>query len=145
MFRIFRFSPTSCWSVCGGLLATALLPACAPVEPVNGCALAAANRREVLRAHDYLNTAIPARILALHYQGVPIYHAALIYRIPEGWCAYDDTWGTRRLYLPADASAFPPPLLAARAASPGQAVDDARWLENTSQAKPVASAGDSVR
>ena len=122
----------------------AFLPACAPMEPINGCALAAANQREVLRAHAYLNTAIPARILALHYPGGPIYHAALIYRIPEGWCAYDDTWGTRRLYLPAEAGAFPPPLLAARAASPGRSVDDARWLENTSQrAGPAAQVGDS--
>ena len=143
MFRISSFLPIQRASLCTGLLALTFLPACAPMEPINGCTLAAANQREVLRAHAYLNTAIPARILALHYSGGPIYHAALIYRIPEGWCAYDDTWGTRRLRLPTEASEFPPPLLAARAASPGRLVDDARWLENTSQPGPAARVGGS--
>ena len=94
-------------------------------EPINGCTLAAVNEREILRARNYLNTAIPAKILALHYVGAPIGHSALIFRADEGWYAYDDAYGTRQLSFPG--STMPPPLVIARAAFPGAAIDEAHW------------------
>ena len=85
-------------------------------EPPNGCTLAAVNEREILRARNYLNPAIPAKILALHYVGVPIGHSALIFRADEGWYAYDDAYGTRQLPFPG--SLMPPPLIVAQARIP---------------------------
>ena len=111
------------------LLLLSLLPGCAPLEPVHGCTLAAANRREVLRAKAYLHPAIPARLLVIGYAGRSMGHAALVYRLdPEGWFVYDDTCGSRQLKLPATA-AFPAPLDAARAAFPGSDIAVARWYE----------------
>ena len=112
---------------CLGAVLLALLPACAQMEPINGCTLAAANRREILRAQHYLQPTIPAKILAVHYVGTPVGHAVLIYRIDEGWCAYDDTYGTRQLPFPG--STMPTqPLQIARAACPFASVDEAHWL-----------------
>ena len=95
-------------------------------EPVNGCTLAAVNEREILRARNYLDPTIPAKILALHYVGVPVGHSALIFRADEGWYAYDDTYGTRQLPFPGS-TIPPPPLLVARAAFPGATIDEAHW------------------
>ena len=95
-------------------------------EPVNGCTLAAVNEREILRARGYLDPAIPAKILALHYVGVPIGHSALIFRADEGWYAYDDAYGTRQLPFPGSTMP-PPPLVVARAAFPGATIDEAHW------------------
>ena len=109
-------------------LLLALLPGCAPLEPINGCVLATANRREVLRARAYLHPAIPARLLVIGYPGRAMGHAALVYRLdPEGWFAYDDTFGSRSLGLPST-TAFPAPLAAARAAFPGHAIARAWYL-----------------
>ena len=55
-----------------------VLSACAPTEPINGCTLAAANQREVLRAKGYLHPGIPARLLQLRYPSGPMGHMALI-------------------------------------------------------------------
>ena len=70
------------------LLFAALLPGCAPQEPINGCVLAAANQREVLRARAFVHPAIPARILGVHFAGQrQIGHALLIYWVDGGWWA----------------------------------------------------------
>lgn len=96
------------------------------MEPINGCAIAAVNQREVLRAKAYLHPAIPARLLQLRYPRGPLGHMALIYRIDEGWCAYDDKYGSRRLSLPRTTT-YPRPIDAARAAFPCVAISDAFW------------------
>ena len=111
------------------LLLLALLPGCAPMEPIHGCTLAAANRREVLRARAYLHPAIPARILNVWRPGVSIGHSALVYRLdPEGWFAYDDSFGTRQLEIPATVG-IPDPLAAGRAAFPLWTIARATWYE----------------
>lgn len=116
------------------LLCLLLLPACAPVEgtrgePYAGCLLAAANRREVIRAAAYLHPAIPARILCVRFAGAAGGHAALIYRLdPEGWCGYEDTFGSRPLGLPASAPLPAPMEAAQRLFGPGQPVAAAAYL-----------------
>ena len=95
-------------------------------EPENGCVLAAANRRAALQARAYLHPAIPARILKLHFTGSPINHAALVYRLPEGWFAWDDTAGTRDLSFRGDQ--LPDPLAAAHEAFPCRRIDGAQWF-----------------
>ena len=107
--------------LCGGC-------ATGPDEPVNGCVLAAANRREILRAGGYLDPAIPARILGITFAGRPVGHAALVFRLQSGWWVYDDVFASRRLHLPAAAS-LPDPILAARAAFPGCPVATAVYLD----------------
>ena len=98
-----------------------------PPEPVDGCVLAAANKREVLRAHAYADPALRARILGVAFAGRPVGHAALVYRLDAGWWVYDDVFASRPLHLPA--VTFPDPILAARAAFPGQPVATARYLD----------------
>ena len=112
------------------LLLLALLPGCAPLEPINGCTLAAVNRREILRARAFVHPAIPARILVIGYPGRSMGHAALVYHLdPEGWFAYDDTYGSRSLAF--HDAALPDPLSAARAAFPGSLIARACYLKDT--------------
>ena len=107
----------------------ALLPGCAPLEPINGCVLAAAREREVLRASAYLPRAIPARILVIGSGDRSMGHAALVYRLdPEGWFVYDDTFGSRPLGM-TTAGAFPDPLAAAAAAFPARPIARAWYLD----------------
>ena len=109
------------------ILAAGLLAACTPLEPPNGCTLAAANRREVLRAHAYVDRAIRARILVVAYPGRTMGHAALVYRLePEGWFLYDDRDGSRPLAVPRTA-AFPAPMTVARLAFPRAPIVAASW------------------
>ena len=116
-------------------LLLALLPGCAPLEPVNGCTLAAANRREVLRARAYLHPAIPARLLVIGYPGRSMGHAALVYRLdPEGWFVFDDTCGSRRLTSTSTAS-FPDPLAAARQAFPTSPIGRAWYMDDQPAAR----------
>ncbi len=109
-----------------------LLPGCATPEPIDGCLLAAANRREVIeRARPFLHPAIPARILLFRSADNRAGHAALVYRLPEGFICYDDTSGSRPLRCPwPDARTFPPALTVARVAFPGWPVGQAWWLES---------------
>ncbi|MBE7157348.1 MAG: hypothetical protein INR62_02725 [Rhodospirillales bacterium] len=101
------------------------------MEPYAGCLLAAANKREIVRAQGYLHTKISARILIIHWAGQHMNHAALIYRLnPEGWMIYDDTFGSRSVYphmVPR--VEFPLAMYAARAAYPTQTVDGAWYLD----------------
>ena len=114
---------------CLCLLACLLLPACADVEPINGCLLAAANYREALRARAYLAPSIPARLVFVRFAGARIGHALLLYRLtPEGWHAYDDSHGSRGLPLP-NTAPFPDPLTAARLAFPEAPVVSAEWYD----------------
>ena len=112
------------------LLLLACLPGCAPLEPVNGCVLAAANRREVLRARAFANPAIPGRILVIRFPSRSMGHAALVYRLdPEGWFVYDDTCGTRRVCINDAHAAFPPALAVAREAFPAWTIRSAGYLD----------------
>ncbi len=111
-----------------GLGMLGLLSACeTTTEPVNGCALAAVNQREVLRAKGYLNPAIPARLIQCRFPNVKLGHIALIYRVDNNWYAYDDEVGTRRLSLPTTKN-YPNALVAARAAFPFDPVMSAFWF-----------------
>ena len=112
------------------LLLLLLLPACSSMEPVDGCLLAAANRREVLRAQAYLHPAIPARILLLRSADGRAGHAALVCRLdPEGWVVYDDNYGSRPLRVAwPDARTFPPAWRVAREAFPGWPIGQAWWM-----------------
>ena len=112
-------------------LLLACVPGCAPLEPVNGCTIAAANEREVLRARAYLHPAIPGRILVIGFPGRTMGHAALVYRLdPEGWFVYDDTCGTRRVCINDAHAAFPPALAVAREAFPAWTIRSARYLDD---------------
>ena len=108
------------------LLTLLLRGGCAAPEPIGGCVLAAANRREVLRAKGYAHPAIPARILGVQFGG-RIGHAALVFRLDGGWWAYDDTFSSRALHL--HESAFPLPIFAARAAFPRRSITRAVYLD----------------
>ena len=112
----------------GCLAAAALLSACAPMEPINGCHLAALNQREVLRAKGYLNPAIPARLVQYRCPNVRMGHIALIYHVDKEWYAYDDSNGTRRLSLPKTMVDYPNALVAARAAFPFDPISSAFWF-----------------
>lgn len=105
-----------------------LLPACSGTEPINGCVLAAANRRELLRAKNYLHAAIPARIAGVYFLGLRGAHAVLVYRLDDGWWAYDDVCASRPLHL-GNGTAFPEPVAAATAAFPGHPIFFARWID----------------
>ena len=110
-------------------LALLFLPACASIdEPVGGCVLAAANKRQALRARGYLRADIPSAILAIHFAGSPVNHAVLIYHLDGGWFAYDDTSYSRALHIGNDAR-LPAPLVAGRAAFRLRLIDGAAWLD----------------
>ena len=96
--------------------------------------LAAANHREVVRAHGYLDAKIPARILIIHSAGQNMSHAALVYRLnPEGWMIYDDAFGSRALHPHMISRVeFPLAMYAARAAYPTQEIDGAWYLDTKS-------------
>ena len=113
----------------GSCLATAaLLPACAPMEPINGCGLAAVNQRELLRAKKYLDPAVPARLVQYRCPNVRMGHIALIYRVDKTWYAYDDNYGSRRLGFPRTMIDYPNALVAARAAFPNDPISTAFWF-----------------
>ena len=92
-------------------------------EPVNGCLMAAANARA------YLDPRIPARILRLRSADGRADHAALVYRLPEGFVCYDDTFRTQVLHRLrwSDPRTFPPALTVARLAF-GPAITTAWWM-----------------
>ena len=108
-----------------------LLSGCADREPYAGCLLAAANRRETLRAQAYLHRAIPARILLIRSADNTAGHAALVYRLdPEGWWIYDDNFGSRPLRInDAHGATIPPALTVARAAFPAWPVGRAWYAD----------------
>ena len=114
--------------VAGCLGMAVLLSSCAPMEPINGCGLAAVNQLEVLRAKKYLNPAVPARLVEYRCPNVRMGHIALIYRVDKEWYAYDDSNGSRRLSLPRNMIDYPNALVAARAAFPYNPISSAFWF-----------------
>ena len=109
------------------LLLLLLLSACTGPEPINGCLLAVARERAVLKGQTYLGADVPSRILCLYGLRPQERHVALIFRQPEGWCVFDDTGGRQLLDLP-NTAAFPAPMTAARAAFPRWPIVRARWM-----------------
>jgi hypothetical protein len=108
------------------------LTACAPIEgtqgePINGCLLAAANRREIYKAKAYLNPGIASRILRVGYRSGKG-HALLVYRLDDCWWVYDDQWGSRRLSVSPSAQ-FPSALLVALQTQPPGMVVTAQYLD----------------
>ncbi len=107
------------------------LSACDTTEPIDGCVLSAAKKRVVLRGQHYLSPQIPARILGVKLASgtTPAFaHAALVFHLDRGWFAYD-LFGTRPLHIDQEGAPDILPAVAARAAFPGWAVLDARWLD----------------